>query len=156
MEDEQQRQRARPLLQAMEDAARPGFDDEDVANLRTLVYHTVTFYDYVSAHPSWPEVPDDSFPDITYVTESILIHVDSFRRTVYSYGVLVGATGTTIDWDAINIGSIKDEFLFVYHAFEKETRFEIKCRLLLDLVKLQLVFAGAYFDCRSTGPDSRS
>jgi hypothetical protein len=147
MENEEQRQRARPILQSMEEAARPGFDDEDIDNLRTLVYLTVNFYEYLSSHPPWPEFPDDPFRDMSYVTESILIHVDSFRRTVHSYGILVGSTGSTIDWNAINIRSLKDEFFAVYHAFITQTNFESKCRLLLDLVKLQIVFAGAFYDC---------
>jgi hypothetical protein len=146
MENEEQRQRARPILQAMEEAAQPGFDDEDIDNLRTLVYLTVNFYDYLNSTPPWPEFPDDPFRDMGYVTESILIHVDEFRRTVHSYGILVGAMGSTIDWNAVNIRSIKDEFVSAYHAFEQETNFEKKCRLLLDLVKLQIVFAGAFFD----------
>jgi hypothetical protein len=147
MENEEQRQRARPIVQSLEEGAQGVFDDEDISNLHTLVYLTINFRDYLTQHPPWPEHPDDPFWDMSYVTESILIHVDSFRRTVHSYHILEGSTGSTISWRDLNIGSLKATFLSLYNAFEKENGFETKCRLLLDLVKLQIVFAGAYFDC---------
>lgn len=147
MENEEQRRRAQVILAPMEESARPAFDDEDIDNLRTLVRLTVSFYDYLTPASGWPGSPSGPFHDMTYMTESILIHVDEFRRTVHSYGCIVGATGSTIDWNTTNIRSIKDKFFSAYGAFVKETTFENKCRLLLDLVKLQIVFAGAFFDC---------
>ncbi len=147
METEEQRERARPVLQSLERAAAADFDDEDIANLRTLVYLSINFHDYLTQRSPWPEFPNDPFRDRSYVTESILIHVDSFRRTVHSYRLLERSTGSTIKWDDVHLRSLKHTFLSVYSDFEKERTFERKCRLLLDLVKLQIVFAGAFFDC---------
>jgi len=44
--------------------------------------------------------------------------------------------------------SLRDRFLSLYREFVAETKFENKCRLLLDLFKLQIVFAGAFYDCK--------
>jgi hypothetical protein len=34
----------------------------------------------------------------------------------------------------------------MYNQFTQEANFENKCRLLLDLYKLQILFAGIYYD----------
>ena len=85
---------------------------------------------------------------MTYTIDKVLFNIDSFRTVIHSYGILVGATRSTIDWKVINVQSLKDEFISIYDAFVAETNFESKCRLLLDLVKLQIVFAGAFYDCQ--------
>ena len=100
------------------------------------------FYDYLILSPS----SDDLDCDLNYVLDRILFNIESFRVVMHSYCVLVGSTSTTIDWKAMNLATFKDEFTSTYEAFVKETNFESKCRLLLDLVKLQLVFAGAFYD----------
>jgi hypothetical protein len=80
--------------------------------------------------------------------DKVLFNIDSFRTVIHSYGILVGSTRSTIDWNVINVRSLKDEFVSRYHTFLSQTDFETKCRLLLDLVKLQIVFAGAFYDCQ--------
>jgi hypothetical protein len=146
MEDDQI-ERIRAIQQSMEESARPGFDDKDIQELRILVRLTVEFHDFLTSTPPWPAFPDDPFQNMTYTVDKVLFNIDSFRAVVHSYGVLVGSTRSTIAWNAINIRSLKDEFVSVYQAFVAQTNFESKCRLLLDLVKLEIVFAGAFYDC---------
>lgn len=67
---------------------------------------------------------------------------------MHLYGIFVGSTATTIDWNDIRIASLRERFVSIYDLFLAETNFERKFRLLLDLVKLQIVFAGAVYDCR--------
>jgi hypothetical protein len=141
-------QRVRAIHESMEGGARPGFDDEDIENLRILIRLTVEFYDYLTSTPPWPAFPDDLFHDLTYKSDSILWNVDSFLRVLHAYNILVGSTQSAIDWKSINLGSLEGMFLSIYDAFLRETIFESKCRLLLDLFKLQIVFAGAFYDCR--------
>jgi len=50
------------------------------------------------------------------------------------------------------VQSIKDRFLALYPEFMVETAFENKCRLLLDLFKLQVVFAGRSMIAGVSGP----
>lgn len=136
-------ERVRAIQLSMDESARPAFDDEDIQHLHVLVRLTVRFHDYLSSAPP----SDDPFRDLNYVIDSVFFNVDSFRRVMQVYGVLVGSTTSTIDWNAISIRSLKDEFVSVYQAFVTQTIFESKCRLLLDLAKLQIAFAGAFYDC---------
>ncbi len=138
-----QMQRVRAIQLSMDESARPGFDDEDIQHLHNLVSVTVRFYDYLTSAPS----PDDPFREMNYAIDPIFFNLDSFRVVMHSYFILVGSTASTINWNAITLTSLKDEFVSVYHAFVAQTNFETKCRLLLDLFKLQIVFAGAFYDC---------
>jgi hypothetical protein len=132
----------------MEKSARPGFDDKDIEHLRVLIRVTVEFHDYLTSVPPWPQFPDDPFHDMAYMIDKILINIDSFRSVLHSYGILVGSTKSRIDWNAVGVQSVRNSFLSLYPKFVAETEFENKCRLLLDLFKLQIVFAGAFYDCR--------
>jgi hypothetical protein len=131
----------------MEKSARPGFDDKDIEHLRILIRVTMEFHDYLRLAPPWPQFPGDPFHDMTYMIDKILINIDSFRSVLHTYGVLVGSTKSRIEWSEVGVQSLKDRFLSLYPEFVAETEFENKCRLLLDLFKLQIVFAGSFYDC---------
>lgn len=135
-------ERVRAIQLSMDESARPAFDDKHIQHLHILVRLTVQFYDYLNSALS-----EDPCRDMNYVIDSIFFNVESFRVVMHTYGVLVGWTTSTIDWHAISLRSLRDEFVSVYHAFVRQTNFESKCRLLLDLVKIQIVFAGAFYDC---------
>jgi hypothetical protein len=138
----------RAIQSSMEESARPGFDDKDIQNLGILIRVTVEFNNYLRSAPPWPQFPDDPFHDMTYMIDKILFNIDSFRIVLHSYGILVGSTKSRIDWSLVGVQSLKDRFLSLYPEFVTETKFENKCRLLLDLFKLQIVFAGAFYDCK--------
>src|SRR5678809_259530 len=123
----------------MEETARLRFDDKDIQEIRILVRLTVEFHDFLTSTPPWPAFPDDPFHNMTYTVDRVLFNIDSFRAVVHSYGILIGSTHSTIDWNPINIRSVKDAFVSVYQAFVAQTDFNNKCRLLLDLVKLDCV-----------------
>jgi hypothetical protein len=139
--------RIKTLQEAMEESARPAFDDGDIENLRILIRLSVDFYYYLNSIPPWPRFADDPVHNTMYKIDSSFFNIDSFRRVMSAYGILVGATTTTVDWETVHVGSLKPQFLSVYEAFIAAGEFEAKCRLLLDLVKLQIVFAGAFCDC---------
>jgi hypothetical protein len=91
----------------------------------------------------------DSFNkyDLGYACESILSGVDSFWDLSTTYRRLVGATDSRVEWDMISSReSFKTRFVSMFNRFAEEVNFENKCRLLLDLFKLQIVFAGISFD----------
>ena len=132
----------------MEKSARPGFDEKDIEHLGVLIRVTVEFHDYLTSAPPWPQFPDDPFHDMTYMIDKILFNIDSFRIVLRTYGVLVGSTKSRIDWSAVGMQSLRDRFLYLYPEFVAETKFENKRRLLRDLFKLQIVFAGAFYDCK--------
>jgi len=115
-------------------------------NSVNLVRLTVEFHDFLTSTPPWPAFPDDPFHNMTYTVDKVLFNVDSFQTVMHTYGVLAGSTRSTLEWNAIDIRSLKDEFVSVYQAFLAQTNFESRCRLLLDLVKLQIFIAGAFYD----------
>jgi len=136
-------QRIRAIQRSMEESARPAFDDEDIEDLRVLISTTVQFYDYLTSS----EPAEHSSRDVNYEADPILFNIESFRHVMHLYGILVGRAISTIDWNSVSIPSLKERFVSLYNAFVAETKFENKCRLLLDLVKLQIVHAGASYDC---------
>lgn len=135
------------IRSSMEKSARPAFDDKDIENLGVLIRVTVEFHHYLRSASPWPQFPDDPHHDMTYTIDKILFNINSFRIVLHSYGVLFGATPSRIDWSAVAVHSVKDRFLSLYPQFVAEIDFGNKCRLLLDLFKLQIVFAGAFYDC---------
>ena len=141
-------QRVSAIQSSMEEGARPAFDDEDIENLGILIRVTVEFYDYLTSTPPWPHVPNDPFHNMTYMIDKIFVHSGSFLIVLHLYCCLVDAEmRSTIDWNTFEVQSLKDRFLSIYQEFLVETQFERKFRLLLDLFKLEIVFAGAFYDC---------
>jgi len=73
--------------------------------------------------------------------------VDSFCGLNATYRILSGATGSNIKWGMISSWeSFKVRFISMFDEFTAEVHFENKCRLLLDLFKLQIVFAGVLYE----------
>jgi hypothetical protein len=56
--------------------------------------------------------------------------------------MMVGAMHSTLDWHNISMSSISDDYFALFERFVAEALFERKCRILLDLFKLQIVYAG--------------
>jgi len=106
----------------------------------------VQFYHFLTSRGRWPAFPDDPFHNMTYEVSGLLCHVDTFLSLVQLYGILTGAKKSTIDWTAVTASSVKDRYLSAYEEFIAEAHFVKKLRLLLDLCKLQLVFAGMFYD----------
>lgn len=108
--------------------AKPSFNRVELDSLRTVVRLTVEFQMHIE---------DENISD--YVCESVFSGVDAFESLVHAYRILAGAeTQGQLRWDAVSVSSLKDEFRSLYPIFISEKRFERKCRLLLDLFKLQI------------------
>jgi hypothetical protein len=147
MKDESDFQQA--IKVSMADAARPAFNDRDIVHLGVLIRLAVEFYDFLNSKGPWPRFPEDPFNDRTYLIESIFGAIDSFRIVMQAYGIMIGATVTTvttIDWDNVTRQSLNSHYVSVFDQFVDEKVFERKCRLLLDLLKLQIFFASVYYD----------
>lgn len=84
--------------------------------------------------------------DLKYSIESIFSGIDSFLSVGAAYRVLVGASSSEIEWGMVPMTSLKEQFFSLYDQFTMEANFEKKCRLLLDLFKIQIVFAGVFYD----------
>jgi hypothetical protein len=82
---------------------------------------------------------------LSYASQSIFSGIDSYCSVTHAYDVLVGAIGSGIDWGTICVSDLKELFASTFEAFDKEKGFESKCRFLLDLYRLMIVFAGISF-----------
>lgn len=155
-------ERVKQIQASMVESASSHFDESDLAHLRAVIRLTVEFYDYlengsidiatgVLHGPHAKYVTDaqsaskDSFNryDLEYLCESIRSGVNSFCSLMPSYRALDGAASSRVEWGMVSSkASFKAQFFLMYSQFIQETDFENRCRLLLDLFKLQIVFAG--------------
>jgi hypothetical protein len=139
------------------------FDEPQQDHLRALIRLTVEFYDYLQNSNSELRNIVEGFKhrlgsdikmppkelelnELKYRCGSIFSGIDSFCSVNAVYRVLAGATSSSVEWGNVSILSIKDQFVSAFHEFTKETDFEKKCRFLLDLFKMQIVFAGMFYD----------
>ena len=143
----------------MSNSAESCFLASELANLRCLIRITFEFHHYLEYGNLWFE-DNSEFPPIhsnislegmedqfklDYMIGTIVSGIDSFTSVNNAYHVLVGAIGSTLDWSSISMQGIKEKFISVFCVFENEEIFENKCRLLLDLYKLQIVFCGVFY-----------
>ena len=107
---------------AIVEAARSTFAEAELDHLRAIVRLTLEFEDHLR-HERTP-----------------LETRDPRHRTLSS------STTSGIDWSAMSASWLREEFRARLSQFEIEARFDVKCRLLLDLFELQIVFAGILHD----------
>jgi hypothetical protein len=159
--------RVKEIQSSMAESAKSSFDESELGHLRCLIRLAVEFKDYLEhgsveiargmqqlpyvGHTSAEFRKDvqsastDPFNkyDLGYVCESILSGVDSFWDLSTAYRRSVGATDSKADWGMISSKEVfKIQFILMFNEFTEEANFKSKCRLLLDLFKLQMVFAG--------------
>lgn len=84
--------------------------------------------------------------DLRYNMETVFSGVDSFMLLCGSYGTLPSAVPSRLDWGNVSIPRLKERFEAHFAEFLGEEKFEEKCRLLLDLFKIQVVLAGMIYD----------
>jgi len=163
--------RVKEIQASMVESAKSYFDDSELGHLRAVIRLTLEFHDYLE-HGSvkvalgirqQPYVgltsaefrkdlrsastdPFNNY-DLGYVCESILSGVDSFWDLSTTYRRSVGATDSKVDWGMISSKeSFKTQFVSMFNQFSREVNFEKKCRLLLDLFKLQMAFVGISYN----------
>lgn len=150
----------------MAESAQSRLEGSELADLRVVIRLTVEFHDYlengsidiatsVLHGPLARYVPNaqrasvDPFNkyDLQFACESIRSGVDSFCNLSANYGMFVGAVDSRVEWGMISSKeSFKAHFVSMFTKFVEEVHFETKCRLLLDLFKLQIIFAGVSYD----------
>lgn len=158
--------RVREIQTSMVESAQSRLDELELGHLRAVIRLTVEFHDYlengsvdiattvlhgplakyVTNAQSASTDPFNKY-DLQFACRSIRSGVDSFCNLSASYRVLVGAVDSRVDWGMISSReSFKTKFVAMFNNFAEEVNFESKCRLLLDLFKLQIVFAGISYD----------
>lgn len=141
-------------------AAQSRFNTSELDDLRALIRLTVEFRHYLEygstkmAGMLLPRLqhfgdlenantaPFNKY-DMEFVCDSIRSGIDSFWVLNAGYRILVGSTGSNIKWGIASSWDLfRKQFLSMFDQFAAESNFENKCRLLLDLFKLQIVFLG--------------
>jgi hypothetical protein len=138
---------ARAITDSMVREVGPELIARDLELIGELVEVCVQFDHFLTGRGRWPAFPEDPFHNMKYEVSGLLCHVNTFLSLVQLYGILTGSKRSTVDWTTVTTVSVKDRYLFAYQEFIDETHFVKKLRLLLDLYKLQLVFAGMFYDC---------
>ena len=150
----------------MVDSVKSRFEESDLGHLRCLIRLAFEFNDYlehgsvdfatsIQNGPLAKFVPDvdsasaDPFNkyDLEFLCGSIRSGVKSFSVLSKSYKLLDGAADSKVEWSMISSReSFKASFVSIFNRFSEEASLETKCRLLLDMFKLQIVFAGIHCD----------
>ena len=106
--------------------------------------------DYLPEDPSLrkfylehPHMFDDF--ELSYAIETIFSSVQFFMSVHQAYSVLGDRIDSMVNWEEVSRATIREKFSLEFEQFQAEQNFEKKCRSLLDLFKLQLVFAAFYF-----------
>ena len=122
-----------------ESAREIGFDEKELENLKTVVFWTVQFYYYA-------QLPCTHRICAEYMFDSIIFGgIKAYCDLTQSYGHFDDATKSRIEWSSISVPSLKGQLTSMFREFDGEPSVEKKCRLLLDLFKLQIVFAGVSY-----------
>lgn len=119
------------------------FRDKEREALGCIVSLTVEFHHIVR------RIDLDS-PDakefLQYVGDSTFCGVDSFMILYSAFRLRGRYTHSRLPQRVISIAALREEFVAMYRVFADEKDFEKRCRLLVDLFKLQIVFAGLTYD----------
>jgi len=132
-------ERVRALQAVMTESVGSQFLDVELDHLRVLIRLTVEFHDHLQQASTGPLEP-------RYTCESIFAGIESFMTVTRGYKVLIGAVDSTIEERTFSLASLKEQFVPMFNEFLVQDNFEKKCRLLLDLFKLQIVFAGMLYE----------
>ncbi len=159
-------ERVKEIQASMLQSAKSCFDESQLGDLRCLIRLTVEFHHYLEhgsteivhslqqgpmAHlfKDLQEAGTDPFNkyDLQYACDSIRSGVNSFCVLNQTYRTSAGATGSKVEWGVISSReSFKMQFASMFNEFIREADFEKKCRLLLDLFKLQMAFAAISYE----------
>jgi len=139
--------RVSKIQSSMAEPARARFCEENLDHLNVLIRLTVEFSSYLRRTTT--ASPDDEKLIREYVCDSVFGGIESFRWVAFRYRGLNRATSTKIGWKSLSgtvSSSFNEEFFIMFDEFLAESSFEHRCRLLLDLFKLQIMFAGISYE----------
>lgn len=132
-------ERVRAIQASMLTPAAEYFLEGDLEDLSVIIRLTVEFVDYLErSGRSQPAGVDPT----SYICESVFSGIDSFASVRSAYSILPGARSSAIALRVDSVDSLREQFVSMYREFEDGADFTERCRQLLDLFKLQIVFAG--------------
>lgn len=126
------------MLQSSKDV----FSESGQDHLRGLIRVTIQSSELLKAFREKKLSQDD----LQYGVRTILSGMDSFYMVSSTYKILSDSTDSEINFDNLPTFLLDAQFFPMYEKFITENDFSKKCRLLLDLFKLQVIFATALFE----------
>jgi len=131
------------------------FSETGKDSLRCIIRLVVEFYNYLQSYDISSETLNSQFFNIArllldqeglrYRADSVLSGIISFVEVNSTYKVLNGAKKSDIEWNEVSPSSLAALYIPKFHEFIQTSTFENKCRLLLDLFQIQIVFAGMVY-----------
>lgn len=112
------------------------WEDPDRAHLRCLIRLNVEFF----YHLQDEDMNEQS--ELRYLGNSIFSGIESFCLVSMTYRAMRGDTANQFIEEVVSKKSVKEEFIFYYQKFLAETDFDERCKLILILFRLQLIFTG--------------
>jgi len=141
--NEEEAKQIRAIQDSLLDASRSYFVEAYQEALMCTAQSVVTFFQLLRKTDlaAWDST---QLNDEAYVVFS---GIEQFTSLNLGYTTTGEATGSDLDWSRpLSLASLQEQFTSKYDEFLAETDFVKRCRLLLDLFKLQIVFAGFTFE----------
>ena len=113
--------------------------DSELDHLRTLIRLAFEFSAYLKAGSQDQDAAQ-------YRAESILAGVDSFYQISFGYRFLGEALRSEITWDISSFDELRKRFTRYFDELASERNPSKQCRRVLDLFKLQVIFAAIVYD----------
>jgi hypothetical protein len=130
------------IRDSMTVSAKGCFTESAIGDLRSLIKVTSEFFQELQQFQNVGALNEN----MRYAIHSVFSEIDAFCIVSATYRVLIGAEKSSLRWPEISVVSFTDQFSLLFNTFLDETNFENQCRILLDLFKLQIVFAGMLYE----------
>ena len=127
----------------MAQLAKSGYCEEDIEDLCVVTRVAVEVYAWLKDFNI--NSLEQNKDEVEYNCETVLWSINTFIKVCGDYSVLIGTIPSQIDWGVISVASLKKLIIATYERFDAENVFLKKCRILLDLYRMELVLAGLVY-----------
>jgi len=126
----------RNIQASMLESAPAWWSEADRAHLRCLIRLNIEFFYYLQ------EQDMNGQSEVRFLGESVFSGIESLCSLAMTYRTMAGDTANPLARSLTSAEKVKKEFLSLYQDFSVDTNFDNRFRLLLNLFRLQIVFAG--------------
>ena len=117
------------------------FNPSLTGDLRGLIRITIEFHEFLHGR----EVKRPLCDPVEYMMDTVFSGVSGFQLLHAGCNAWWDAGFSRLDWTKVSIPLLKETFESLFTDFLEENTFETKCKLLLDLFKIQIVLAGMLY-----------
>ncbi len=127
---------AQTIQASMVESAPTWWSDADRAHLRCLIRLNVEFFYFLH------EEDTDDPSELRFLGESVFSGTESLCFIAMTFRMMSGDTSNQFAQAVTSTQIVKEQFISAYENFLAEPAFDKRCRFLLDLFRLQVVFVG--------------